>query len=60
MTTQLLTNESLITLRGEAGAAGDLEMVAMVDLALEGYAAAQRVCEEVMRDARVMDDDTDR
>lgn len=54
-----ISDEQIEALRRDAGEAGDLEMVAICDRALEGDEAAQARCAEAISDARAMDDGDD-
>ena len=50
--------EQIETLRAEAGAAGDSEMVAICDRALDGDEDAILECAEDIDDARAQNDET--
>jgi hypothetical protein len=56
MTNELVTEAMIDALRGEAGAAGDLAMVAICDRALGGDQAAIDSCVAVIRTAADVDD----
>ena len=50
MTNDDITTEQITALRAEAGAAGDLEQVALCDRALDGDEAAWAACAETISD----------
>ena len=52
-----MTTEQIETLRAEAGAAGDSEMVAICDRAIDGSRHAIREVAEAIADARAMADE---
>ncbi len=54
-TIDTITDEQIIALSQEAGCAGDLEMVAICERALDGSAAARAECVEVIRDAEAQE-----
>lgn len=55
MTSTTPTTQQLHDLRSEAGSAGDAEMVAICDRALEGDAEALSECADVIAAARAME-----
>jgi len=50
-----ITDDDIEALYGEAGQAGDLEMAAICQRALDGDEAARGECERVILDARAQD-----
>jgi hypothetical protein len=53
-TIDTITDAQISNLRAEAGNAGDLDMVAICDAALEGDEAAIKECVRVISDAEAM------
>jgi hypothetical protein len=51
--TESLDRAQIRALRDDAGVAGDLEMVAVCERAIDGNEAARRECARVLRDARI-------
>lgn len=47
-----VTDAQIRQLRAEAGSAGDSEMVALCDAALDGDLGARRICERALRSAQ--------
>jgi hypothetical protein len=52
-----MTDNMILALRAEAGAAGDVDLIAMCDRALEGVVSSRLTCAKAITEARAMCDD---